>query len=97
DSPTTVLDSPHVKAIKHLKRLLRYDVDDLLDQVSDFTTFAEDLQAYSWRLSNKEQHFMEAVMHFQGELASDAPFIEAVENAHYCHHELVSNIFDQTM
>ncbi|MCI85532.1 hypothetical protein A2U01_0106811, partial [Trifolium medium] len=36
-------------------------------------------------------------MHFQGELASDAPFIEAVENAHYCHHELVTNIFDQTM
>ncbi|MCI56219.1 hypothetical protein A2U01_0077470, partial [Trifolium medium] len=40
---------------------------------------------------------MKAVMHLQGELASDAPFIEAVENIHYCHHELVSNIFDQTM
>ncbi|MCI87994.1 hypothetical protein A2U01_0109280, partial [Trifolium medium] len=46
DSPTTVLDSPHMKTIKHLKRLLHYDVDDLLEQVSDFTTFAEDLQAY---------------------------------------------------
>ncbi|MCI73598.1 hypothetical protein A2U01_0094862, partial [Trifolium medium] len=43
DSPTTALDSPHVKAIKHLKCLLRYDVDDLLDQVNDFTVFAEDL------------------------------------------------------
>ncbi|MCI36408.1 hypothetical protein A2U01_0057631, partial [Trifolium medium] len=86
DSPTTVLDSPHVKTIKHLKRLLRYDVDDLLEQVNDFTAFAKDLQAYSWRLNNKEQRFMEAVMHFQGELASDAPFIEAVENAHSCHH-----------
>ncbi|MCI91327.1 hypothetical protein A2U01_0112621, partial [Trifolium medium] len=32
DSPTTVLDSPHVKAIKQLKRLLLYDVDDLLEQ-----------------------------------------------------------------
>ncbi|MCI58918.1 hypothetical protein A2U01_0080173, partial [Trifolium medium] len=32
DSPATVLDSPHVKMIKHLKRLLNYDVDDLLDQ-----------------------------------------------------------------
>ncbi|MCI75476.1 hypothetical protein A2U01_0096745, partial [Trifolium medium] len=49
DSPTTVLDSPHVKSIKHLKRLLRHDVDDLLDQVDDFTTFAEDLRASSWR------------------------------------------------
>ncbi|MCI67859.1 hypothetical protein A2U01_0089118 [Trifolium medium] len=47
DSPTTVLNSPHVKAIKHLKRLLRYDVDALLDQVNDFTTFAEDLRASS--------------------------------------------------
>ncbi|MCI92462.1 hypothetical protein A2U01_0113758, partial [Trifolium medium] len=40
---------------------------------------------------------MEAVMHFQGELASDAPFIEAEENVHFCHHEMVSTIFDQTM
>ncbi|MCI63990.1 hypothetical protein A2U01_0085247, partial [Trifolium medium] len=40
---------------------------------------------------------MEAVMHLQGELASDAPFIEAVENAHSCHHDMVSTIFDQTM
>ncbi|MCI85307.1 hypothetical protein A2U01_0106586, partial [Trifolium medium] len=31
---------------------------------------------------------MEAVTHLQGELASDAPFIEVVENAHHCHHEL---------
>ncbi|MCI78848.1 hypothetical protein A2U01_0100119, partial [Trifolium medium] len=46
-SPITVLDSPHVKAIKQLKRMLRYDVDDLLDQVNDFTTFAEDLRASS--------------------------------------------------
>ncbi|MCI64802.1 hypothetical protein A2U01_0086060, partial [Trifolium medium] len=79
------------------KRLLRYDVDDLLEQVSDFTTFTEDLRASSWRLTKKELRFMEAVVHLQGELASDAPFIEAVENAHYCHHELVSNVFDQTM
>ncbi|MCI62902.1 hypothetical protein A2U01_0084159, partial [Trifolium medium] len=47
DSPTTILDSPHVKTIKHLKCLLRYDVDDLLEQVSDFTTYAEDLCASS--------------------------------------------------
>ncbi|MCI83466.1 hypothetical protein A2U01_0104742, partial [Trifolium medium] len=40
---------------------------------------------------------MEAVMHLQGELTSDAPFTEAVENAHHCHHEVVSNVFDQTM
>ncbi|MCI67954.1 hypothetical protein A2U01_0089213, partial [Trifolium medium] len=60
DSPTTVLDSPHVKAIKHLKRLLRYDVDDLFDQVNDFTIFAEDLRASFWRLTNKELRFMEA-------------------------------------
>ncbi|MCI49503.1 hypothetical protein A2U01_0070747, partial [Trifolium medium] len=66
DSPATVLDSHHVKTIKHLKRLLHYDMDDLLDQVNDFTVFAEDLQAYSWRLTNKELRFMEAVMHFQG-------------------------------
>ncbi|MCI80206.1 hypothetical protein A2U01_0101477, partial [Trifolium medium] len=62
--------------------MLRYDVDELLDQVNDFTTFAEDLRASSWRLTNKELRFMEAVMHFQGELTSDAPFIEAVEDAH---------------
>ncbi|MCI96645.1 hypothetical protein A2U01_0117945, partial [Trifolium medium] len=40
---------------------------------------------------------MEAVLHFQGELASDAPFIEAVENAHSCHHEMISAVFEQTM
>ncbi|MCI60360.1 hypothetical protein A2U01_0081616, partial [Trifolium medium] len=40
---------------------------------------------------------MEAVMHFQGELTSDAPFIEAVEDAHSCHHDMVSAIFEQTM
>ncbi|MCI94670.1 hypothetical protein A2U01_0115968, partial [Trifolium medium] len=39
---------------------------------------------------------MEAVMHFQCELASDAPFIEAVENAHTCHHEMVYAVFEQT-
>ncbi|MCI78339.1 hypothetical protein A2U01_0099609, partial [Trifolium medium] len=66
DSPTTVLDSPQVKAIKHLKRMLRYDIDELLDQVNDFTIFAEDLRDSSWRLTNKELRFMEAVMHFQG-------------------------------
>ncbi|MCI67384.1 hypothetical protein A2U01_0088643, partial [Trifolium medium] len=83
---------PHVKSIKHLKRLLRHDVDDLLNQVDDFTTFAEDLGASSWRLTNKELRFMEAVLHLQGELASDAPFIEAVENAYSCHHEMVSAV-----
>ncbi|MCI85475.1 hypothetical protein A2U01_0106754, partial [Trifolium medium] len=40
---------------------------------------------------------MEAVMHFQGELTSDAPFIEDVEDAHSCHHEMVSAVFEQTM
>ncbi|MCI89282.1 hypothetical protein A2U01_0110570, partial [Trifolium medium] len=40
---------------------------------------------------------MEAVLHFQGELASDAPFIEAVENAYSCHHEMVSAVFEQIM
>ncbi|MCI92674.1 hypothetical protein A2U01_0113971, partial [Trifolium medium] len=40
---------------------------------------------------------MEAVMHFQGELASDAPFIKAVEDAHSCHHEMVSAVFKLTM
>ncbi|MCI80911.1 hypothetical protein A2U01_0102183, partial [Trifolium medium] len=38
---------------------------------------------------------MEAMMHFQGELVSDAPFIEAVEDAHSCHHEMVSAVFEQ--
>ncbi|MCI83499.1 hypothetical protein A2U01_0104775, partial [Trifolium medium] len=60
DSPTTVLDSPHMKTIKQLKRMLRYDVDELLDQVNNFTTFAEDIRASSWRLTNKELRFMEA-------------------------------------
>ncbi|MCI80335.1 hypothetical protein A2U01_0101606, partial [Trifolium medium] len=36
-------------------------------------------------------------MHFQGELVSDAPFIEAVEDVHSCHHEMVSAVFEQTM
>ncbi|MCI62341.1 hypothetical protein A2U01_0083598, partial [Trifolium medium] len=49
ESPTTVLDSRHVKAIKQLKCMLCYDVDELLDQVNNFTTFAEDLRASSWR------------------------------------------------
>ncbi|MCI78415.1 hypothetical protein A2U01_0099685, partial [Trifolium medium] len=40
---------------------------------------------------------MEAVMQFQGELVSNVPFIEAVEDAHSCHHETVSAVFEQTM
>ncbi|MCI83593.1 hypothetical protein A2U01_0104869, partial [Trifolium medium] len=40
---------------------------------------------------------MEAVMLFQGELVSNAPFIEVVEDAHSCHHEMVSAVFEQTM
>ncbi|MCI62465.1 hypothetical protein A2U01_0083722, partial [Trifolium medium] len=40
---------------------------------------------------------MEAVIQFQGELVSNAPFIEAVEDVHSCHHEMVSAIFEQTM
>ncbi|MCI49408.1 hypothetical protein A2U01_0070652, partial [Trifolium medium] len=46
------------------------------------------------RLTNKKLRFMEAVMHFQGELVSDAPFIEAVEDANSCHHEMVSAVFE---
>ncbi|MCI90517.1 hypothetical protein A2U01_0111809, partial [Trifolium medium] len=40
---------------------------------------------------------MKAVMHLQGELVSDTPFIEAVEDAYSCHHEMVSTVFEQTM
>jgi hypothetical protein len=94
--PTYVLDSPVTRTIKALKGLLRHDIDALYDQVDDFSEFAEELRSASWRLTNAELRFLERVIHLKDGLNDDVAFIESVEDAHHLHHELVSNLFDQT-
>jgi hypothetical protein len=81
NSPTSVLESHVNRIIKALKGLLRHDIDDLIDQVDDFSEFAEELRSASWRLTNAELHFLERVMHLKDGLNDDGAFIESVEDA----------------
>ncbi|MCI30059.1 hypothetical protein A2U01_0051268, partial [Trifolium medium] len=85
-----------VKTIKALKRLLRTDVDDLIDQVEKFSDLAEDLRQASWRLTNEELSFLERVMRLKSELSSEAVYIQSVEDIHQLQHEMLSTVLEQT-
>ncbi|GAU22997.1 hypothetical protein TSUD_98260 [Trifolium subterraneum] len=84
------------RIIKALKGLLCHDIDDLIDQTDVFSDFVEELRSASWRLTNVELRFLERVMFLKDGLIDDGAFIESVENEHHLHHELVSDLFDQT-
>ncbi|MCI32299.1 hypothetical protein A2U01_0053512, partial [Trifolium medium] len=96
ESPTSYIESHVVPIIKQICRMLKFDTEDLLDQVDDFTEFVNALKDYSWRLIKKESFFLERVLRFQKELASDAPFVNFVEEQEWCHKEVVTSLFDQT-
>ncbi|GAU39166.1 hypothetical protein TSUD_147880 [Trifolium subterraneum] len=55
ESLTYVLESLVIKTIKALKRLLRYDIDMLLDQVDDFSAIVEDHRLASWSMRLHEE------------------------------------------
>ncbi|MCI23397.1 hypothetical protein A2U01_0044576, partial [Trifolium medium] len=95
DSPTTVLDSPVVKTIKALKRLLNNNVDDLIDQVEEFSDLAEDLRLVSWRLNNEELGFLERITRLKNELSCEAVYIQSVEDIYHLQHEMLSTVLDQ--
>ncbi|MCH97517.1 hypothetical protein A2U01_0018512 [Trifolium medium] len=96
DSPASCVESPAIPAIKQIRRMLHFSTEDLMEQVNDFTVFVEELKDYTWRLTNKESLFLECVLRFQKELAADVPFIHLVEEAEYCHKEVVAAVFNQT-
>ncbi|MCI91348.1 hypothetical protein A2U01_0112642, partial [Trifolium medium] len=59
--------------------MLKFDIDELLNQVDDFTEFVNALKDYSWRLTKKESVFLERILYFQKKLSADAPFVNSVE------------------
>ncbi|MCI76174.1 hypothetical protein A2U01_0097443, partial [Trifolium medium] len=61
ESPTSCVEPTIVSIIKQLRRMLKLDVDELLDQMDDFTEFVNALRGYSWRLTKKESVFLECV------------------------------------
>ncbi|GAU45856.1 hypothetical protein TSUD_371520 [Trifolium subterraneum] len=51
--------------------MLRFDTEDLMEQVDDFSVFVDELRDYSWRLTNKELLFLECVLLLKKEMVAD--------------------------
>jgi chromosome segregation ATPase len=68
--------------------LLGYDTEDLMDQVEEFKNSVDELKHYSWRLTEKENAFLEVALELQKRLVKDAAFIETAENISDCHTEM---------
>jgi hypothetical protein len=88
DSSIHVLESSAKPAIRQIKNMLGYDIEDLLDQVEEFKTFVDELKDYSSRLSEKETAFLELALELQKRLVNDAAFIQTAENIADCHNEM---------
>ncbi|MCI54042.1 hypothetical protein A2U01_0075289, partial [Trifolium medium] len=57
----------------------RFETDELMDQVDDFSEFVKELHDYSWRLDRKESFFLVRVLRLQKGLTADAPFVNSIE------------------
>jgi hypothetical protein len=88
DNTAPVLESPAMPAFKQVKNMLDYDTEELMDQVEEFKTFVDELNDYSWRLTDKEKVFLELALELQKRLVKDATFITTAENISECHTEM---------
>jgi chromosome segregation ATPase len=88
DTSIPVLESPAMPAIKQVKNMLDYETEELMDQVEEFKTFVDELNDYSWRLTDKEKTFLELALELQKRLVKDAAFITTTENISECHTEM---------
>jgi chromosome segregation ATPase len=74
--------------LMQLRNMLCYDTDDLMDQIEDFSSMVNELQDYSWRLTEKEHAFLAVVQELAKRLSDDTAFFVSTENVEYCHKEL---------
>ncbi|KAK2396336.1 hypothetical protein QL285_057993 [Trifolium repens] len=88
DDTIPVLESPAMPAIKQVKNMLEYDTEELMDQVEEFKAFVNELNDYSWRLTDKEKVFLELALELQKRLVKDVAFITTTENISECHTEM---------
>ncbi|KAK2382245.1 hypothetical protein QL285_069793 [Trifolium repens] len=88
DTTIPVLESPAMPAIKQVKNMLEYETEELMDQVEEFKTFVDELNDYSWRLTDKEKNFLELALELQKRLVKDAAFITTAETVSECHTEM---------
>jgi chromosome segregation ATPase len=88
DTTIRVLESPVMLAIKHVKNMLEYETEELMDQVDDFKTFVDELNDYCWRLTDKEKAFLEVASELQKRLVKDAAFITTTETVSECYVEM---------
>ncbi|MCI36430.1 hypothetical protein A2U01_0057653, partial [Trifolium medium] len=65
--------------IKQIQRMLRFETDELMGQVDDFSEFVKELNDYSWRLDKKESLFLGRVLRLHKGLTADAPFVNSIE------------------
>jgi hypothetical protein len=79
DITIPVLESLVMPAIRQVKNFLEEDLEELLDNVEDFKTFVDELNDYSWRLTDKEKAFLELVLELSKRLEKDAAFIATTE------------------
>jgi hypothetical protein len=88
DNTIPVLESSAMPAIKQVKNMLEYDTEELMDQVEEFKAFVNELNDFSWRLTDKEKVFLELALELQKRLVKDAAFITTAENISECHTEM---------
>jgi GTPase involved in cell partitioning and DNA repair len=74
--------------LRQLRNVLRYDTDDLMDQVEDFSSMVKELQDYSWRLTEQERAFLAVVQELAKRLMDDAALTVTTENVEYCQKEV---------
>ncbi|MCI49929.1 hypothetical protein A2U01_0071173, partial [Trifolium medium] len=75
--------------------MLRFETDELMVQVDDFSEFVTELHDYSWRLDRKESLFLARMLRLQRGLTADAPFVNSIEEQEWCHKEVVERLSGQ--
>jgi cysteinyl-tRNA synthetase len=85
DTNIPVLDSPAMPAFSQVKNFLEEDLEELLDNVEDFKTFVDELNDYSWRLTDKEKAFLELVLELSKRLEKDVAFIATTKTVSDCY------------
>ncbi|MCI21336.1 hypothetical protein A2U01_0042503, partial [Trifolium medium] len=95
DSSASCLPSPAASFIQHIRRMLKMETMDLMENADDFAEFAHELQDYAWRLNKEERYFLDCVLRLHRELKANASFIIAAEDVQECHKEVTEALASQ--
>jgi hypothetical protein len=68
--------------------MLEYDIEELMVNVEDFKTFVDELNDYSWRLTDKEKTFFGLASKLYKRFWKDAAFITTTETVFDCYTEM---------